>query len=47
MRLVDLQPWLILQGEVLVGTLLGLRKRYPASPLVAFARRIDNDDVAC
>ena len=45
--LTDLEPWLILQGEQLHGHLLGLRKRYPLSSLVPFARRQDNDDVAC
>lgn len=45
--LVDLEPWTILRGEELARKLLGLRKRYPDSPLVPFASRIDNDDVAC
>ncbi len=46
-RLVDLEPWSILEGEPLARKLLGLRKRYAASPLVPFAARVDNDDVAC
>ena len=46
-RLIDVEPWTVLQGEALMGKLYGLRKRYPDSPLVPFARRIDNDDVAC
>ena len=45
--LVDLEPWRVLQGEPLARKLLGLRKRYPAAPLVPFAARTDNDDVAC
>jgi hypothetical protein len=45
--LVDLEPWTVLQGEELAQRLVGLRKRYPQSPLVPFACRIDNDDVAC
>lgn len=45
--LVDLEPWSVLEGEPLFRKLLGLRKRYPASPLVPFAARTDNDDVAC
>jgi hypothetical protein len=45
--LVDLEPWTLLQGERLVQKLVGLRKRYPTTPLVPFASRVDNDDVAC
>lgn len=45
--LVDLEPWSVLEGEPLFRKLLGLRKRYPASPLVPFAARTDNDDLAC
>jgi len=45
--LVDLEPWLVLQGEALLAVHHGLRSRYPARRLVPFARRTDRDDVAC
>lgn len=45
--LVDLEPWLILEGAQLRSRYEGLRLRYPARSLLPFARRQDNDDVAC
>lgn len=45
--LTDLEPWWIMQGEELVDRMRGLRARYPQRQLVPFARRQDNDDVAC
>jgi hypothetical protein len=45
--LIDLEPWLVLEGEQLRARNLGLRERYPDRSLVPFARRQDNDDVAC
>ncbi len=45
--LVDLEPWWILHGDLLRERQVGLRTRYPARTLVPFARRQDNDDVAC
>lgn len=45
--LTDLEPWCILEGFELGSRLEGLRSRYPSRVLVPFARRIDNDDVAC
>ena len=46
-ELIELQPWQVLQGEALVWRHRGLRTRYPERVLVPFARRCDNDDVAC
>ncbi len=45
--LVDLEPWLILQGEELLVRHRGLRTRYPERRVVPFALRTDRDDVAC
>jgi hypothetical protein len=42
-----LEPWNILQGDRLRQRHRGLRERFPARTLVPFARREDNDDVAC
>jgi len=51
-RLVDLQltklePWWVIEGELLAERFLGLRERYANRTLVPFAVRQDNDDVAC
>jgi hypothetical protein len=45
--LVNLEPWYFLEGRPLRQALTGLRERYPARQLVPFARRQDNDDLAC
>jgi len=45
--LTDLEPWWIFAGDQLRQRAIGLRERYPARQLVPFARRQDNDDVAC
>ncbi|TLW94759.1 hypothetical protein FFT09_02475 [Saccharomonospora piscinae] len=45
--LTDLEPWWIFDGDQLRRRAIGLRERYPARQLVPFARRQDNDDVAC
>lgn len=45
--LIDLEPWLILEGEDLLVRHEGLRKRYPQRRVVPFALRTDRDDVAC
>jgi hypothetical protein len=45
--IVDLEPWLMLDGERLSARFEGLSQRYPERVLVPFARRQDNDDVAC
>lgn len=45
--LIDLTPWHCLQAEDVVRQMRGLEKRYPSRRLVPFARRQDNDDVAC
>jgi hypothetical protein len=44
---MDLEPWFILEGKLLRDRCAGLQLRYPNRRLVPFARRQDNDDVAC
>jgi hypothetical protein len=45
--LVDLEPWWMLDGDLLRTRQAGLRTRYPNRTFVPFAWRQDNDDVAC
>lgn len=45
--LVELEPWHLLEGAQLHERRSGLLQRFPARDLVPFARRQDNDDVAC
>ena len=45
--LTNLEPWSILSGDLLRDRHIGLERRYPLRTLVPFARRQDNDDVAC
>jgi len=45
--LTNLEPWWIVQGQLLRDRFQGLRKRYPDRKLILFAIRQDNDDVAC
>lgn len=47
LRLENIEPWYLLEGQALRRTLSGLRTRYPSRQLVPFARRQDNDDIAC
>jgi hypothetical protein len=43
----NLEPWWVIEGDVLRDRLGGLRKRYETRVLVPFARRQDNDHVVC
>ena len=45
--LTHLEPWWVLRGDQLRSRIGGLRERFPDRKLVPFARREDNDDVAC
>lgn len=45
--IVELEPWYILFGDLVMENLEGLRQRYPDRNLMPFARRQDNDDIAC
>jgi hypothetical protein len=51
LRIVDLgllrlEPWWIIEGQVLRDRYAGLKARYPTRQLVPFAVRQDRDDVA-
>lgn len=46
-NLLDFDPWIVLTGQYLKIRYDGLRSRYPQRRLIPFARREDNDDVAC
>ncbi len=46
-RLNNLTPWVIIFDDELKERNLGLKSRYKNRVLVPFARRLDNDDVAC
>jgi len=46
-NLLDFDPWVIITDERLVERYKGLKKRYPERNLIPFARREDNDDLAC
>lgn len=45
--LIDFEPWYFVDGSVLQKLAVGLSQRYSGRKLVPFARRQDNDDVAC
>jgi hypothetical protein len=45
--LTQLEPWWVLEGDLLRTRYRGLRERYPSRTLVPFAIREDRDDVAC
>ncbi|RZQ63633.1 hypothetical protein EWH70_13390 [Amycolatopsis suaedae] len=45
--LTKLEPWWVFDGENLRRRYAGLKERYPDRNIVPFARREDNDDVAC
>lgn len=47
LNLVDFDNWYIMFEDQALKRLEGLRKRYPERYLVPFARRDDNDDIAC
>ncbi|NGO71318.1 hypothetical protein [Streptomyces boncukensis] len=47
LELTNLEPWWIIQGDLLRRRLSGLRERFPSRQLIPFAKREDNDDVAC
>lgn len=45
--LVDLDVWCFMLKEHTLIRLQGLKERYPNRNLIPFARRGDNDDIAC
>lgn len=44
---LELDPWLLIEGEALRQRIEGLSLRYPRETYRPFAQRTDNDDVAC
>lgn len=45
--IVDLDPWVILDGDHLKDRFIGLKERYKRRTLIPFARRLEDDDLAC
>ena len=45
--LLDLEPWHLVSDEEFDVLFNGINGRYPSRRVVPFARRDDNDDVAC
>jgi hypothetical protein len=46
-KLTDLIPWHLMSGAEMAERHAGLQRRFPQRELWPFARRQDNDDVAC
>ena len=47
LEIVDLEPWIMINNRQVCLRIKGLRERYPNRILIPFARRLDNDDIAC
>lgn len=47
LNLVDFDFWYFMSTEQVMIRINGLIKRYPKRKLIPFARRDDNDDIAC
>ncbi len=45
--LLDFDPWIIITGDRLKTRYSGIKQRYPKRELIPFAKREDNDDLAC
>jgi len=45
--IINFEPWHLMTRMEAATRLEGLKKRYPSRDLVPFARRQDNDDIAC
>lgn len=46
-KLIDFDPWIVLEGDQLQMRYIGINQRFPNKNIIPFARREDNDDVAC
>jgi hypothetical protein len=46
-QLTNFEPWWIFDASLARERMKGLAERYPGTLLVPFAKREDNDDVAC
>lgn len=47
LNLIDFDYWYLMNSEQIDIRINGLKSRYPNRKLVPFARRDDNDDIAC
>lgn len=47
LNLIDFDIWYIMDEKQVALRIEGMRKRYPKRMLIPFARRDDNDDIAC
>ena len=47
LKLFDFDVWYLIPEEQAQIRLMGLQERYPSRKLIPFARRDDNDDIAC
>lgn len=47
LNLLDFDLWYIMDEKRVIDRLKGLKERYPDRKLMPFARRDDNDDIAC
>ncbi len=47
LNLLDFDLWYIMDEERVLSRLKGVMERYPNRKLIPFARRDDNDDIAC
>lgn len=47
LNLLNFDLWYIMDEEGVIDRLKGLKERYPDRKLIPFARRGDNDDIAC
>lgn len=46
-QLTRIEPWWIFDASIARDRMKGLAERYPGTHLLPFAKREDNDDVAC
>lgn len=47
LNLVDFDLWYLMDKEQMIYRYEGMKVRYPNRMLIPFARRDDNDDIAC
>ncbi|MPQ44438.1 hypothetical protein [Clostridium tarantellae] len=47
LNLIAFDLWNIMDEDTVVDRVEGLKERYPHRKLIPFARRYDNDDIAC
>ncbi len=47
LNLIDYEYWYLMSKEQIISRKEGLDKRFPNRKLIPFARRDDNDDIAC